>query len=264
MQLVQSLHNREEIARFLCWESERRLYELGDLDDFFWPYTVWYGLKAKDELQQVLLLYTGVEVPTLLCVGRERGQELLEASKHLLPRRFHAHLLPDYAASLQPDYRMHPSGPHYKYALHHPERLEEQNGEDVVVLRDEDLEAIYELYAESYPGNWFDARMLKTGHYYGKWEGEKLVSVAGIHVYSPEYKTATLGNVTTHPVYRGRGLGTKVCATLCRELLKTVEHIGLNVKADNRAAIAMYEQLGFERVEAYEEFFCEWLALPSL
>ncbi len=258
MQPVQSLHNRSEIARFLCRETERRLYELGDLDDFFWPYTTWYGLKNQQEIQQLLLLYTGVELPTLLCMGREQGAALLKASKHLLPKSFHAHLLPEYGAILQTDFRMESHGLHYKYALHHTERLEAAPQEHVQALKREDLATILAFYKESYPGNWFDARMLETGQYYGIWRGEKLVSVAGIHVYSPEYKAATLGNITTHPDYRGRGLGTAVCATLCRELLKTIEHIGLNVKADNRAAIVMYERLGFERVETYEEFFCEF------
>jgi predicted GNAT family acetyltransferase len=80
-----------------------------------------------------------------------------------------------------------------------------------------------------------------------------LVSVAGVHVYSPRYKVGVVGNVTTHPAYRGKGLGTAVCARLCRELLKTVEHIGLNVKADNASAIASYKRLGFEVVGEYEE-----------
>jgi ribosomal protein S18 acetylase RimI-like enzyme len=44
-----------------------------------------------------------------------------------------------------------------------------------------------------------------------------------------------------------------VCAKLCEELLRTVEHIGLNVKADNISAISCYKGLGFERVATYEE-----------
>jgi len=80
-----------------------------------------------------------------------------------------------------------------------------------------------------------------------------LVSVAGVHVYSPRYRVGVVGNVTTHPAYRGKGLGTAVCARLCKELLQTVDHIGLNVKADNIPAIASYKRLGFEVVGEYEE-----------
>jgi hypothetical protein len=92
MPLVQSLHDRDEIAHFLGQESERRAYELGDLDDFFWPYTIWYGLREQQELRQLLLLYIGTMTPTLLCTGKQQGGELLEASRHLLPKRFYAHI----------------------------------------------------------------------------------------------------------------------------------------------------------------------------
>jgi len=37
-------------------------------------------------------------------------------------------------------------------------------------------------------------------------------------------------------------------------LLREVDHVGLNVKADNASAIASYVRLGFERIAAYEEF----------
>jgi predicted GNAT family acetyltransferase len=152
---------------------------------------------------------------------------------------------------------MHSSGLHYKYALHDRECVLAVEREHARRLEGQDLDALKAFYDESYPGNWFDARMLETGQYYGIWREGKLASVAGIHVYSREYKVATIGNVTTHPIYRREGLSTAACATLCRELLKTVEHIGLNVKADNLAAITVYERLGFERIGTYEEFFCQ-------
>jgi len=40
---------------------------------------------------------------------------------------------------------------------------------------------------------------------------------------------------------------------LCVRLRRTVDHIGLNVKADNAAAIRLYEGLGFEVVAEYLE-----------
>jgi predicted GNAT family acetyltransferase len=100
--------------------------------------------------------------------------------------------------------------------------------------------------------------MLQTGFYYGVRRGPDLVSVAGVHVYSRPYQVAALGNITTRPDARGRGLATAATARLCQELLRAgVEHVGLNVKADNRAAIACYEKLGFERVAGYGEYTVE-------
>jgi predicted GNAT family acetyltransferase len=119
----------------------------------------------------------------------------------------------------------------------------------------EDQPALETLYAAAYPGNWFAPRMLQTGCYYGIREGDSILCVAGVHVYSPAYRVAALGNVTTHPAWRGRGLGTAACAKLCTMLLEQgVDRIGLNVKADNHAAITSYTRLGFTKVAEYGEF----------
>ena len=42
---VVSLHEKGEIERYLRNNALIHLYELGDLDDFFWPCTTWYALK---------------------------------------------------------------------------------------------------------------------------------------------------------------------------------------------------------------------------
>lgn len=83
------------------------------------------------------------------------------------------------------------------------------------------------------------------------------MSVAGVHVYSARFRMAALGNITTHPDWRGQGLGTAATAGLCKNLLKTVDTVGLNVSSDNETAIRMYEKLGFEAVAKYNEYMLE-------
>ncbi|MEZ4655288.1 MAG: N-acetyltransferase [Candidatus Eisenbacteria bacterium] len=80
-----------------------------------------------------------------------------------------------------------------------------------------------------------------------------LVCVAGVHVFSPTYRVAALGNIATHPSFRRRGYGARVTAELCRHLATRVETIGLNVHADNAAAIACYRKLGFKEIARFEE-----------
>ncbi len=38
-----------------------------------------------------------------------------------------------------------------------------------------------------------------------------------------------------------------------QSLTVTADHIGLNVKANNKAALSLYEKLGFEKVSPYYE-----------
>jgi predicted GNAT family acetyltransferase len=121
----------------------------------------------------------------------------------------------------------------------------------------EDLDEVLQLYRDAYPGNWFDSRMLQTEQYFGIRKNGGLVSIAGVHVYSQQYKVAALGNIVTHPDYRSNGFGRAVTARLCRSLFETVDHIGLNVKSDNQIAVSMYKRLGFEVVGCYWEYNAE-------
>lgn len=251
------LHDKQLIEAILRGNTYLHLYEIGDLDDFFWQYTTWYALKEQQRITLVALLYSGVGLPVLLGITEEPGDKmraLLSSMNHLLPRRFYAHLSEGIASVFAHDYQIESHGIHYKMALLDKAPLDTVDDAGVVPLTVADLPDLEALYRASYPGNSFDPRMLETGRYYGMRDGRTIVSVAGIHVYSPRYRVAVVGNVTTRPDFRGQGLGTAVCARLCKELLREVDHVGLNVKADNASAIASYVRLGFERIATYEEF----------
>lgn len=255
------LHSKQEIETFLRGDTFLHIYSIGDLDSFFWPYTIWYALHdSQDEIIDLALLYFGTSLPVLLALSEGPGdgmRQLLQSITYLLPKRFYAHLSGDRVSSFADDYHIQPHGLHYKMALIYKERVNTINTSSVVPLTVSDLPALEDLYRVSYPANSFDPRMLETGYYYGIRQGKDIISVAGVHVYSQHYKVAALGNVTTHPDFRGQGLGTAVCAKLCQVLLHTIDHIGLNVKADNASAIASYKRLGFEIIAEYSEYALE-------
>jgi predicted GNAT family acetyltransferase len=138
--------------------------------------------------------------------------------------------------------------------LQDPSRIEKVNTENTSPLTEIDLEEIQSLYQSSYPGNSFDPRMLLTRQYFGYRRGGRLLSVGGVHVYSPAYRVAALGNITTHPEYRNQGLGKAVTAKLCLSLRENVDVIGLNVKQDNSPALSLYHALGFNISAKYGEF----------
>lgn len=248
------LHDKNEIETLLRQNTFLHLYSIGDLDDSFWRHTTWYGLH-EDTLKQVVLIYTGSDLPVLLGLTVEPNlmTRLLRSIIHLLPRRIYTHLSGNLAQIFAEDYQVQSHGLHNKMALTNSQFLTKFDTSEVVQLTVEDADEIAEFYHVSYPENWFDSRMLATGYYYGIRCGNTLVSIAGVHVYSPQYKVAALGNIATHPQFRGQGLSKKVVAKLCQELLQTVDYVGLNVKADNAIAIRCYEKLGFEWIATYEE-----------
>lgn len=257
MAQVVSVHTKEEVERFCRRNPYLHLYALGDLDDFFWPLTTWYALAAGDQIRQLVLLYNGEPIPTVLALAEASGplRELLHALLRVFPRRFYAHLTEGVADVLANDYEIKPHGLHHKMALTDRSTLDAFNSSEAVALSMAEADELSHLYEASYPGNWFVPRMLETGFYYGVRRGGALVSVAGVHVYSPRYKAAALGNITTRPDARGQGFATVATARLCQELLRAgIEHIGLNVRADNTSAIGCYTKLGFRHVADYGEY----------
>jgi ribosomal protein S18 acetylase RimI-like enzyme len=261
MMRTQVVTSRPQLELFLRRDPYLHLYELGDLDPFFWPRTRW--LASLDEqsgesgaIRHLALLYDAPALPVLMVLAAEPDaawRRWLESITPELPDRVYAHLSPGLEQALEGAFELEPHGRHLRMALTRP-NLDLSETERVDRLTPADRPALDAFYTEAYPGSWFDPRMLETMHYYAWREDGAILSVAGIHVWSVEYGVAALGNIATHPAHRSRGLARRVTARLCRELLPTAAHIGLNVHAENAAAIACYADLGFETIAEYGEF----------
>lgn len=261
---VISLHRKDEIEPFLRRNVFLHIYALGDLDEFFWPFTTWYALEDGRGIQAAILLYTAFETPTLMALHDppfEPMWDLLKRARRILPPRVYAHLSPGGRQALGPNIDADSRGQHYKMALVE-RKLSVPGAGSVVRLTHADVADLRSLYAVGYPANWFDPRQIDVGYYGLRVNGE-LVSAAGAHVYSPTQRAAALGNIVTHPNHRGKGYAAAVTARLCSDLAPTVDHIGLNVKADNASAVACYERLGFRRVAEYEEVTLTLAALGN-
>lgn len=258
---VVCLHDKSRIETFLRVNIYLHIYSIGDLDDFFWPYTTWYALNDTVGIQAIILVYTGGSLPCLHAMSEAdkipQAKELLHFVIPVLPRCFHAHLSLGLESILAEHYILKPHGEYYKMALTDKSRLSNFDTSGVTGLSISDLSEVMSSFNKAYPGNYFEPRMLETNHYYGIRESGELISVAGVHVCSSRYRVAALGNIATYPKYRGRGYGTTVTARVCKSLLPEIDHIGLNVKTDNKSAIKCYEKLGFEAVDSYGEFNVE-------
>jgi ribosomal protein S18 acetylase RimI-like enzyme len=255
---VIELSDRARLRAYFRRAPALHLYELGDLDDFFWPHTRWYALERDRAIDAAALLYAAPELPVVIAIGDAAPLgELLAAIRDRLPARVYAHLSPGLVEALAPRYASEPHGGYLKMALVDRARLDAAPASAAVPLGPADRDEVERFYARAYPGNWFDPRMLETGQYFAIRERDGLAAAGGVHVHAPAERVAALGNIAVAPEHRGRGLGTQVTAQICRSLLAAVDHIGLNVRADNRAAIACYERLGFAPVAPYEEHLLE-------
>ncbi len=253
MEVVEQ-RDRTRLAAFLDRDPSLHAYALGDLDDFFWPHTRWFGLEEAGELAQVALIYAEHEPPTVIAMARQPESQmstLLELVADRLPLRFECHAGETATHALGRCFRItRGPHPHVRMALVHDDEARSR-ATAVDVLGPADLDEALELYAVAYPASWFDARRLETGRYVGRRVDGRLVAVAGVHVHAPALGVAVVGDVATHPSHRGRGLAAAVCAGLCLLLRADgCATIALNVREDNAPARAAYERIGF-RVAAY-------------
>jgi len=258
---VVELRDRHVLAAFLRRNAQAHVYELGDLDDFDWPFTRWFGWERGGALEQVVLLYTQPSIPVLIAIAEEPKagmSELIRTLLRMLPPRLYVHVSPPLIEAFGDRYEIEHSEPHLKLALAHTDALPAA-ALAVELLDEADLPELEAFYREAYPETWFTARMLATRRYVGIRRDGRLACVAGVHVYSPTWGAAALGNVATLPERRGQGLAQGACAALCQLLLDDgIETIALNVRADNEAAIAAYARLGFEKVTPYWEAALRW------
>lgn len=231
-------------------------YHIGDLDPFYFEHCRWaVNRDTNGEIEDVVLIYDGLSVPAVLAFGMGSSFESLlkEVLPHA-PARFYCHFQGEYGQVFRELFSERPLGTHHKMKLvsYNPYRSG-IHSEGIIRLDSNYLPQLSSLYDKSYPGNYFDQRLLKTEKYFGYLHNDRLVSVSGVHVYSDEYRIAVLGNIVTDPNYRGHGLATALTARLVDELVGEGKWVMLNVSAENEPAIKCYKKLGFEKVHEYEE-----------
>lgn len=114
-----------------------------------------------------------------------------------------------------------------------------------VRLTGRDVATVNRLYStEGVPAGYRPSH-LEDGVYYGVYADGRLVSIAGTHVVSAAEGVAVVGNVFTHPRYRGRGLATIATSAATGDLLQRCPLVVLTVETENHPAIAIYKRLGY-------------------
>jgi len=116
-----------------------------------------------------------------------------------------------------------------------------------------ELHDVNHLYSiEGGPAAYRESHLV-DGAYHGVFVGGDLVSIAGTHAVSRAERTAVVGNVFTHPRYRGRGLATIATSAVTSELLSYCDLVVLTVETKNDPAVAIYTKLGYQAVCSLHE-----------
>ena len=87
---------------------------------------------------------------------------------------------------------------------------------------------------------------IRSMRYHGVFVEGRLVSIAGSYVRTP--RVWVVGDVYTHPAYRGRGLARAVTSSVTADALAAGAVAALHVAKANAAAIRVYRALGYRVV----------------
>jgi predicted GNAT family acetyltransferase len=118
---------------------------------------------------------------------------------------------------------------------------------EAVRLHGRDIGLTNRLYsAEGGPAA-YSSGHIEEGVYYGVMAEGRLVSIAGTHVDSPAERVAVVGNVFTHPRYRGTGLATIATSAVTQALLERCDLVALTVEVSNAPALAVYAKLSYRQ-----------------
>ena len=258
--MIEETRDRAVLAEFFGADPALYIYQLGDLDPFFFPATRWWIARPVG-VTAALLLYSAFETPVIQAVTDNDDQgRIWESLLWKLPDRAHVHYLRRHESIIRQRYRLQHLGAHQRMIWNRQAAsgaVDRPAGVELRVLTDDDRPQIRELYAAAYPDAYFDERTLGLRRVIGAFAGKELVAIAACHVYSPRYSVAAIGAVATRPDYRSRGSGTAVTGALIDLLADDVATIGLNVQCENTTAIGVYERLGFQRTHDYEEAIIE-------
>ena len=245
------IRDREWIWERLEKNRPWTAYALADLEPAYFEHTSWF---CDADGNGLTLLYRGYSRPIIFCIESSDSAEdiLSEIDATLDCSERYVVVEAENATLIRTRYQTQTERPTLRMSLE-AAKLRAAPGFGVARLTPDHLHAVKALYEEG-PPEFFLDQMLTDGVYFGLFEGNELVAVAGTHIVSLQYSVAGLGNVYTRRDRRSRGYATRVTGAVSRELLDMgIATIVLNVREENTTAIRIYSRLGFQACCRYFE-----------
>lgn len=240
------------LREVLAQDPLRTTYMLGDLDPSYFPFTRWFITSEHEGAvpDAIAMIYGGLRLPVLVTHGVPQGLDpALEMAVGDLPGDIFALVERSHEVPLGRHYDVSGLRAILRMGIQREDFEFSFNGsEEVVPLSHADTGDLMELY-QHYPDNLFEPFHLEGGIYYGIRKDGQLVSAAGTHVISEEFRVAALGNIVTHEAYRGQGLAQGCVGEVLSHLFEHVDHVGLNTRMNNEAAQKTFASLGFEAMQ---------------
>ena len=236
--------DREWLAHRLQRDRYNAAYALAQLDDDAWPEAAYYVCQTPQGESVVCHSRAGLGQATTLA-GPVDGVSATLLLHPGFPTTF-AIGDPDHASALESVYTFRQVKRMMRMMVDRDTFRPNRRAAQPMVAAHVDL--LNRLYnAEGEPAHYRGSH-IGEGCYWGVVDEDRLVAVAGTHAIGITHGIAILGNVFTHPRYRGRGHGTTVTSAVTAALLEQVGEVVLSVDPDNAPAVRAYRNLGYRHV----------------
>lgn len=229
--------------RFLAQDPIDNVLPLGDLYSPLFHVSDVYSAVRSSKVVGVCAIYRAFSTPSIVfgTATQKIKQVLIKKLVSEISNKFislcepsDVDLFKEYSTILH-------SHPEQQMIADPPKKIECGDIKVEKVSRNE-LELLNKFYADHHAEAWVPIQF-KTGPYYCIKHDGKIVSVAGVHLVTPQI--AQLGNIVTDEAYQNRGFATACTNRLAADLASKGRIISLFVRMDNPPATHMYEKLGF-------------------
>jgi ribosomal protein S18 acetylase RimI-like enzyme len=240
--VVRRLEDRDTIRRLLEGNPAYSAYALGQLEPNLFPLSRWW--LAEGEGGWALLLHSRGGLGNALFALGDTGPLKAVLSIHPGPRNAFATCQIEHLQVVRSFFHLSQEHPLLRMkvteATFRPPQGEARR------LLGRDARSVNRLCNAEGVVAFYSGRQIAGGVYFGAYVGDELVAVAGTHSVSPTYGVAVVGNVYTHPRYRGQGLGALVTGAVTAAVIQSCPLVVLSVDPRNQAAVRAYQHLGYE------------------
>ena len=239
--VVEKVTDRTRLDHLLRSDRLLTAYAIAQLEERTFTQSEWWVTQTVSGTSLVCHSRAGLGKATL-ALGPAEGVEAILA---IHPGGFHTFVTAqeEHLPALAAVYTL--NGPHTMLRMHVTRHRFEQVPGETVPLSGRDVTALNRLYGSDGLPAAYQPTHINEGHYRGVIEHGRLVAVAGTHAISHRYGIAVVGNVFTHPDYRGQGCATLASSAVTAALLETCADVVLSVDPTNTPAIRAYRHLGY-------------------
>jgi ribosomal protein S18 acetylase RimI-like enzyme len=243
--VIDELTSADRIRELLKPRVEYTAYALGQLEPGLFERTRWHYARGSTGTGLVLHSRGGLGDATFV-MG---DPDAVSATLSIYPGAVNTYVTcqPQHVDGLRQVYRLSNQQPMIRMSVR-PADFQPAQRIRTIALQGIDIRRVNQLYSAEGNPSYYIPEHLDQGVYRGVVVDGRLVAVAGTHVVSAQERVAVVGNVFTHPAYRGYGYATAATSAVTEALLRFCDTVVLTVDPKNSPAVSAYRRLGYQQV----------------